>query len=256
MSYTDPATHVAGDTFPSSDWNTYVRDNFRFLHDQGGDLVAAATITPTTQFHKVTGNTGIGAVTALAAGARLWLWFTGTPILTHTASGGATGTLVLQGGANYQVVAQDVLEFVSDGTQWRQVGAKLTSGLSYLSATLGADVTMTTAGTFYDGPSVTLTVGTWDLDAVVAAKEAAGIGTDSYYGKLWNGTTTVCAAEETVAIGKTQAMPFTGVVVVASGTETWRVSMTSSRNGNKIGAAISANSPGNFAALLEAVKIA
>lgn len=156
MAYTDPATWVAGNVLPASDLNTYVRDDLRFMHDQGGDLAAASTITPTTQFHKVTGNTQVNNITPFAAGARLILWFTGTPVVKHL--NGGSGQIRLKAGVNHQVVANDVLQFVTDGTDWYQVGPWLGEQTDYQEWTSGVNVTATseaTATTIVTGAAVT-----------------------------------------------------------------------------------------------------
>lgn len=113
-------TWNTGDVLPASDLNTYLRDNMQFLHDQGSDIASAGTIAPTHQFHKVTGTTTITAITALAAGARVVLWFTG--VLT-VAEG---STLKLLG--DYVTQANDTLELISDGTNWYEVSRSRTFG--------------------------------------------------------------------------------------------------------------------------------
>lgn len=80
-------------------------------------IVAAATLPVTAeQYHIVTGNTGITALASKAAGTRVVLRFTGTPLITHNAT-----SLILLGAVNYQVVVNDQLEFISEGAgNWRE----------------------------------------------------------------------------------------------------------------------------------------
>lgn len=56
--------------------------------------------------------------------------------------------------------------------------------------TLGADVTMTTANTAYDGPSATPAAGTYDVDAVVTVKTATN-QTTAFVGRLLAGATVI-----------------------------------------------------------------
>jgi hypothetical protein len=88
---------------------------------QGADIASAATITLPNPLDgnliKITGSTGISTLstTGVTAGTRLTLWFTGTPLLTHGAN------FFLQGQANYQVVANDLIEFVYLGSsKWQE----------------------------------------------------------------------------------------------------------------------------------------
>lgn len=88
-----------------------------------GNLVAAATLNlGDANNATVTGNTGITAISNKQAGASITLTFTGTPILTHSA------TLILQGAVNAQIAAGDVYVFKSDtpGT-WREVSRRITT---------------------------------------------------------------------------------------------------------------------------------
>ena len=138
--YTDPPTFVAGAVLPAATLNTNLRDNLRSLVDAGGDLVAANSIAITHGFHKVTGNTGVAEITRVSGPKEVWLWFTGTPTITHTAGGGAANSLVLLGGANYAVTANEILVFRYDGSQWREVVRKAAAQVFALVAnsTLGA----------------------------------------------------------------------------------------------------------------------
>lgn len=121
MSYTDPVTWIAGNPLPAGDLNTYLRDNLRWLHDRGADLASAATITPTTQFHKVTGTTTIDNVASPVSGHEVVLWITGT--LTIRNNGGGTGNIRTATGADKVVSNGMILVFRSDGTVWQEVTA-------------------------------------------------------------------------------------------------------------------------------------
>ncbi len=81
-----------------------------------GTITAAATLPVTEDsFQIVSGNTGITALATLQIGTIVGLRFTGTPIITHSA------TLILLGAVNYQVAAGDMMMFVSEGGgSWRE----------------------------------------------------------------------------------------------------------------------------------------
>ena len=64
--------------------------------------------------------------------------------------------------------------------------------LTNLAASLPSNVSMTTANTFYDGPSLTLTAGTWLIIGSLCLGNVLG----AYTVKLWNGTTVYGSSEE------------------------------------------------------------
>lgn len=124
--WTDPKTWLASDPLPAGELNEYLRDNLRFLHDQGPDLTpSAGLVTPTTQFHKIAGDGTaiVDNMTILAAGARLQLLFLAQTKFRHNFSG--TGNLRLTGAADRTYSASDITEFVSDGALWWEASASL-----------------------------------------------------------------------------------------------------------------------------------
>jgi hypothetical protein len=123
VSYTDPITWVAGNPLPASDLNSYVRDNFRFLHDRGSDLASAATVTPTVGFHKVTGTTTIDNIAGPANGLEVALWFQSA--LTVRNNGGGTGNIRTATGFDRAIPAGSLILFRSDGTVWKETGSPL-----------------------------------------------------------------------------------------------------------------------------------
>lgn len=116
---------------------------------QGSDLTAASTITPTHNYHRVTGSTGITAIGVMPAGFQLKLTFASTPQITHGTA------LKLAGAANYTVTAEETLEFECDGTNWREVGRKPATGSGL--TLVGSDTTerTTTSTSLVDLSSVT-----------------------------------------------------------------------------------------------------
>jgi uncharacterized protein YhdP len=124
---------------------------------------------------------------------------------------------------------------------------------------LSADVTMTTANTFYDGPSTALTAGTWLLNGSVDLQTTSTSSAVNFTCKLWDGTTVGSAGFS--AIGATSSaavknvqMALTGIAS-PSGSATWKISCTSTTASQLIKAAPSSNSPGNYASTLVAVRI-
>ena len=124
---------------------------------------------------------------------------------------------------------------------------------------LSADVTMTTANTFYDGPSTALTAGTWLLNGSVDLQTTSVTAAVNFTCKLWDGTTVGSAGFS--AIGATSSaavknvqMALTGIAS-PGGAATWKISCTSTTASQLIKAAPSSNSPGNYASTLVAVRI-
>jgi hypothetical protein len=85
---------------------------------KGGDVASAASVTPSGNVFKVTGNTPITAVATagITAGTRITMIFTDTPGPTVTDNDGA---LNLAG--NFAADANDTLTLIYDGTNWLEV---------------------------------------------------------------------------------------------------------------------------------------
>jgi hypothetical protein len=143
---------------------------------------------------------------------------------------------------------------VSDGTNF--VSGKLSS----LSGAVTADVTMSNANTYYDGPSLTLTAGTWLLVGTISIEDDA-INTDfSTTAKLWDGTNVESTSE--LSSMKHNATGFfgerthtlMGIVSVSSNT-VWKISAASTLAGTIINATNSHNGVTNKASVIDAVRI-
>lgn len=91
-------------------------NNLGIFQERGTDIASAATteIGNADSFYvRVTGNTGITSLGTAAARKWVWVEFTGTPLLTHSAD------LDLIGDANIQVAAGDRALFVkTDADSW------------------------------------------------------------------------------------------------------------------------------------------
>lgn len=130
---------------------------------------------------------------------------------------------------------------------------------AYLTGALSSVVTMTTAGTFYDGPTVALTVGTWYLTSSVDLQTTSTTSAVSFTCKLWDGTTTAGAGYIVVgavasAAARNSQMALTGVLV-ETGSVTGKISCTSNTASQLIEPAPGASSPGNYASTLVAIRI-
>ena len=132
------------------------------------------------------------------------------------------------------------------------VDTEIGGGVTASENAMTAPVTMTTANTFYDGPSLTLD-GTYVLIGHVLPQ---GTLATQFTAKLWNGTTTT-AEGATVVHGNTSANTITLVgYIVTSGSETWKISCASISASQTLRDTSPQNSAGDFAGKLVAIKIA
>lgn len=125
--------------------------------------------------------------------------------------------------------------------------------LTTSSAYLSADVAITVASTFYDGPSLTLAAGTWLLAGTVELVAGAA-GTRTFTGKLWDGTTTISKGKQSTT-GTASALIVSlafSAIVSPGGSTTYKISCTSDTTGDKIAGA----SPNQFDSYLNAVRVA
>ena len=134
-------------------------------------------------------------------------------------------------------------------------GVTLTTASNYLTA----DVSSTgSANTFVDGPSVSLTAGTWHVTwkCNIAGIVAAPVVTV----KLWDGTTTWDAQGQYCSNTGNQHVFAGSAIVVLAATTTVKLSFAYNTSGGTEGARMDAtpdlNSPGNYASGINAVKVA
>jgi hypothetical protein len=128
-----------------------------------------------------------------------------------------------------------------------------------LTGALSSAVTMTTAGTFYAGPTVSLTAGTWHLTGSVSLQTTSTASAVEFTCKLWDGTTTAGAGYAAIgAVGtaavRNEQMALTGVLA-ETGSVTGEISCTSNTASQLIEAATGYTSPGNYASTLVAIRI-
>lgn len=162
------------------------------------------------------------------------------PDLNATLVAGEYVGMVLQASGSLFIVCRSYL-----------IGAtKPTAGPIIASADLSGDVAMTNANQFYDGPSVLLQPGRYLLGGVltVAPNTSGGITV-----KLWDGSTvdasSYCVSANTIAV------PVLGKATVVGAAATWKISAALTTVNGTIKAAAVANSPGNTASHLRALRI-
>ena len=133
----------------------------------------------------------------------------------------------------------------------------ISGALSNSNNQITADVTLTNANTFYDGPSLALTEGTWLL--IGSVQTEPGVNGAGVTAKLWDGTTVAHMNTSTFETGVYPSpVPLVGVAVVGSGGATWKISVATTNAGGKILRTAPFNATGgtNKASTLVAVQIA
>jgi hypothetical protein len=121
-------------------------------------------------------------------------------------------------------------------------------------ADLGGDVPMTTANTWYDGPSVSLAAGTWFIVGTVTVAGAGGI--DGITAKLWDGSTAESSACGDIESGGGQVSLTVSGIVAFGSTTTMKISATATTTGGTLKAFAPYNSAGGNASHIRAFKIA
>jgi hypothetical protein len=131
-------------------------------------------------------------------------------------------------------------------------------------AKLGADVTIVTAGTWYDGPSVSLATGTWFVTANGYVLNNVGASDDSSQARISDGSTHYAScsawADNAATVGG-EGRPFsfsmtTIMVLAAPATIKLQVTSTISASNNILKAALVNNGVGNNATQISAIRLA
>lgn len=127
------------------------------------------------------------------------------------------------------------------------------AGLSSLTNSLGSDVSLTTANTYFTGPSVAQgTVGTWLATGTVTVTSASSV--IKYDVKLWDGTTVIASAEMLFSAGGVArgCVSLSGIITSPAGNI--RISVSNQTDNTGV---ISANLTGNAKdSTITAVRIA
>lgn len=184
----------------------------------------------------------------------------GTPAVTlsTTAAAGAAATFVA---TDATIIAFDATVPAADGTA-AAGSAAVAARRDHVHPAfvvsenyLGSNTNMTTANTYYDGPSLTIGPGRFLLDAVISLD---GPNAGWFTAKIWNGTTQYSGspAEYNSTAGGGIAMTVIGYVDL-SGSTTVKVSATGSVNSCHILTTDpTGNGTANKASYLRATKIA
>lgn len=132
-------------------------------------------------------------------------------------------------------------------------------GVSLASASnaLSADVVMANAGTWYDGPSISLPAGTWMIDSCVTVQKGAISSTGDLSARITNGTTHYASSEATWnnRSASMASISLSTRITLAS-TTTIKVQAVSSFAASAIKAATIYQASGNNASNINAVRVA
>lgn len=155
---------------------------------------------------------------------------------------------------NLSSQVQGVLS-ASDGGTGNTTGQ---ATLTKVSSSLGANVTMN-ASNFSDGPSVSVTAGTWLVAGQVEVQTTSVTSAINFTCKLWDGTTVAAASYVVIgavssAAARNTEIPLSGILTEA-GSATAKISCMSTTTSQIMEAAPANNSPGNFSSTISAVRI-
>ncbi len=154
--------------------------------------------------------------------------------------------LLLVSGVNQGATVSDLTNTAGNIQETiKTVPPKLNNNSNFLAS----DVALTSANTFYQGPSLTLAAGTWLL---LGSAFFTGLGSNYATAQLWDGNGNVLSSGE--VLGAKNSLFLTGVVVLtASGT--FMISAACSGTGATMAAAATDNGVGQNASYLVALQI-
>lgn len=233
-----------------------------------GDVVVVGTANndafTTTSSAAATGTVGVAQETIAdnATGRVLLAGY--APLINTTASVtrqnyGTTSTTVKKAvDAGSARTGGTFCQFLAGGTTPDAIvyPADLGGALATAMNQLAADVAITNANQYYDGPTLTLN-GTYLLVGVVSLD--GNNASITHTAKLWDGTTVAASAEGLTyggAAGRKYSSLTVAAVVTTAGTANWKVSVAGDGGGGKILAAAAINGAGNNASTLTALKLA
>ena len=129
--------------------------------------------------------------------------------------------------------------------------------ITSLSASLSADVALTTTATWYDGPSVSLPAGTWLVIGQITHVRSATTA-ETIYSRISNGTTHYSSTQfyHASVTGTGVILPMIAKITLAA-TTTIKLQATSSAGASTstMKAALTANGAGNNATNIIAVRL-
>lgn len=150
LGVTDGANSPVGTESVGTNLDNYIRANAfitRRESARGADITATGTINllDDGNYFVVTGATTIVGIATAWVGRKIYLKFSGTPVLTHNAT-----TFILPTGANITAAAGDIAVFVEESIgNWRCLSYLRANGRPLASINLGTQQ-ITTSGTVID----------------------------------------------------------------------------------------------------------
>jgi hypothetical protein len=188
-----------------------------FNQAAGADIASATTIdltAATGNSPRITGTTATSAVT-MNTGQWALVVVDGAWPLTYHAT-----TNKISGGADYTLTAGDMVLYNKDlsgvvhGLIIKLSGAPVS--MSPITNSLGANVALSVAGTYYDGPSIAQgTAGIWFVSGTITVNDPAS--TNNYSVKLWDGTTVIASTFTTTATNYNQTFSLSGYITSPAG---------------------------------------
>lgn len=154
----------------------------------------------------------------------------------------------------------DSVDFYQNGTTTlpsSEIVPKISIIRGRLSASLSADVQMVTSNTWYDGPGVTLTSGTWLVNATLTQWRTATTA-ETIYARISTGSTHYASTQGYHgSVANSGCMLFlTTLITVASSTAIKLQGATSAgAAASLMKAALTANGSGNNATMITAVRV-
>lgn len=157
-----------------------------------------------SNYARITGAITITSLGTIASGARRHVVFAGSLTLTHN----ATSLILPNNGNNINTLAGDCALFLSEGSgNWRCLdyhranGQALATIITFITASLGADVNLNNTANYFDGPSIAQgTSGTWQVSGNITVYDATTGNAQIYY-KLWDGTTVIDSGSFATNVG-------------------------------------------------------
>lgn len=249
-----PAAGNTGAWYFATDTGQAYKDNgsvWQTWSPQGGPTGAVGVTGPTgvgttgatgvagpTGVVGATGPTGVGATGAGATGP--------TGVHGNTGPTGPVGVTGATGSGATGATGPGVGATGATGATGPYIGTRT-------EATLGADVTMVTPGTFYDGPTITPAAGTYDVWARITFQTAT-TNSDGFNGRLIaNGSATPIDEAEVDTASVAAGFQFSLILaarVVADGSNPILIRGTGSRASDKMVRDPGANSSGIHRATL------
>jgi hypothetical protein len=132
------------------------------------------------------------------------------------------------------------------------------TGIAYASAVLGSNLQLTTSDTWYDGPSVSLSAGTWVINATAFYRRTSTTGAHVSL-RIGDGTTHYASAGQYhPSAALTTFQLNTCCVITLTGTTTIKLqaATTAGAATSNIQAAVSNNGSGNNATQITAIRVA